>query len=464
MSQISIIKKSDVQEARRFDAEFFKPEYLEIEEKLKKIKSKKFENILGKNNVFSGPFGSTLKSESYQKSGIPFIRISDIQDIFIEKTNLVYISEQEHQRLKSTSLNIDDIVLSKIGTIGRMSLITEILGKVNISENNIGLRLRELSIAEKRFVLFFLLSKYGQSQIFRAGSGNVQLKFNVKDIDNLLVPNFKNFNIEFYKNIYNKIIKKQTQSKQLYREAEEALLGEFDLLDYKPKRILSFETRKKKTDRAKRFDAEYFQPRYEEIIKKIEKYKNGWDYIKNMIDWRKGIEVGSEAYQETGKDFIRVSDFSINGIEKTDKKISKEFYQKLKKDFQPKQGEILFTKDGTIGLSYVLKENFEGILSGAFLRLNLKGKYKNFEKECLVLIFNSILSKAQIEKLSGGAVIAHLKPSDFEKIKISLIKSRVQKQIAEKIQESHKLREESKNLLEKAKRKVEQEIENKSGK
>ena len=36
MPQISIIKKSDIQEARRFDAEFFKPEYLEIEERLKK--------------------------------------------------------------------------------------------------------------------------------------------------------------------------------------------------------------------------------------------------------------------------------------------------------------------------------------------------------------------------------------------------------------------------------------------
>ena len=31
MPQISIIKKSDIQEARRFDAEYFKPEYLEIE-------------------------------------------------------------------------------------------------------------------------------------------------------------------------------------------------------------------------------------------------------------------------------------------------------------------------------------------------------------------------------------------------------------------------------------------------
>ena len=39
MPQISIIKKSDIQEARRFDAEFFKPEYLEIEEKIRKNKT-----------------------------------------------------------------------------------------------------------------------------------------------------------------------------------------------------------------------------------------------------------------------------------------------------------------------------------------------------------------------------------------------------------------------------------------
>lgn len=76
-----------------------------------------------------------------------------------------------------------------------------------------------------------------------------------------------------------------------------------------------------------------------------------------------------------------------------------------------------------------------------------------------MLIFNSIISKLQIEQLSGGAIIAHLKPSDFEQFKIPLIKPLIQIQIAEKTQESHKLREESKELLGKAKRKVEEEIE-----
>ena len=65
----------------------------------------------------------------------------------------------------------------------------------------------------------------------------------------------------------------------------------------------------------------------------------------------------------------------------------------------------------------------------------------------------------RVEKLSGGAMIAHLKPSDFEKFKIPLIKPQIQKQITEKIKESHKLRKESKELLEEAKGRAEEEIE-----
>jgi len=50
----------------------------------------------------------------------------------------------------------------------------------------------------------------------------------------------------------------------------------------------------------------------------------------------------------------------------------------------------------------------------------------------------------------------------FKNLKIPLIKPKIQKLIAEKIQESHKLRKESKELLETAKRKVEEEIEKKA--
>ena len=44
MAQISIVKYSDVLKARRFDAEYFKKEYLEIEERLDYLKHFYFSN------------------------------------------------------------------------------------------------------------------------------------------------------------------------------------------------------------------------------------------------------------------------------------------------------------------------------------------------------------------------------------------------------------------------------------
>ena len=451
MSQISIIKKSDIQEARRFDAEFFKPEYLEIEKKIKKSSYFTFDEItkLFVKGIFD------INSSVYTTEGVPFARISNLKDLKIDDNDIVYITEEENTKNKKTELKYGDIILSKTA-YPACSLVT--LERCNASQDTIAIKLKDNDILSK-FLVVFLNTKYGMSQMRRYFTGNIQMHLNLIESKQILIPRVAIIFQEKIDKLFDQSIKKQTQSKQLYKEAEEALLKEVGLLDYKPEHILSFQTTKKETDEAERFDAEYFQPKYEEIIKKIEKYKNGWDYVKNIVHHKKGVEVGSETYQQDGMSFGRVSDFSINGVEKTGKKISKGLYQELRKDYQPKRNDILFTKDGTIGLSYVVKEEFEVILSGAFLRLSLKEKYQSFEKECLSLIFNSIISKMQVEKLSGGAIIAHLKPSDFEKFKIPLIKPQIQKQIAKKIQESHKLRKESKELLEEAKRKVEEEIE-----
>jgi restriction endonuclease S subunit len=59
----------------------------------------------------------------------------------------------------------------------------------------------------------------------------------------------------------------------------------------------------------------------------------------------------------------------------------------------------------------------------------------------------------------SGIAQPYIYAKNLRKFKIPLIKPQIQKQIAEKIQESHKLRKESKELLFDAKRKVEEEIE-----
>jgi restriction endonuclease S subunit len=80
--------------------------------------------------------------------------------------------------------------------------------------------------------------------------------------------------------------------------------------------------------------------------------------------------------------------------------------------------------------------------------------------EVLQTFFNSIVGQEIIYRyIVGSTGIISIKNDFILNLKIPLIKPEIQKQIADKIIESHKLRKESKELLETAKRAVEIAIE-----
>lgn len=449
----SIIQKSQLEGSNRLDAEYYQPEYLEVEELLRNQPFKTIKQL--SDGVFSGPFGSTLTSESYIEEGIPFVRISNIQDVFVRNDGLVFISEEEHKRIYSSHLSPGDLVLSKIGTVGRLSVIPDELGEVNISENNIGIRISNLSSQERASLLFFLLSRYGQNQIVRRGSGNIQLKLNISDIEDIKIPIFNDAIESRLFFLYKQVINLDEQSRLKYLEAENLLLEELGLKDFKPREDLSFVVNYSDVKKAERMDADYFQPKYAEILERI-KNTNG-KKLEDLASIKKGIEPGSEAYQEEGKHFIRVSSLSKNGIDNKDQKyLSEDLYQQLKADFEPKVGEIILTKDATPGVAFVIKENIEGIISGGILRLQLK---EEIEPEYLALCLNSIIGKMQAEKDCGGSIIIHWRPEQIKNVSIPILSKSTQLKIADLVRKSHEARKKSKELLEEAKRKVEEMIE-----
>lgn len=455
MPQISIVQRKDVLQAKRFDAEHFKPEYLEVEKKLRHSQGKSINELSQQIN-----YGVNIEP-TYSEKGINFIRAQNLKEYgFGGEVLKLPFTQKDFS--KNELLHEGDLLIVRSGAnVGDIGVCTQ-----DFENSTFGSYIIKFDVKDDIdpfFCYIFLKTRFGRSQTIRFRSGTAQPNISIPNLKEVLIPQLsENFQRKI-REIFFESLQKQTKSKQLYKQAEQLLLQELDLVDYQPQHSLWFEVNKREVDRAGRYDAEYFQPKYSEIIEKIEKYGGGFDVAKNIVRWKKGIEVGSDAYTDEGKQFVRVSDFSIFGIENTTKKISTELFQKLKSDFQPRKGEILFTKDGTIGISSVIQKEVEGIVSVAFLRLILKTKYKNFEKKCLSLIFNSIICKLQAEQLSGGAIIEHLKPDDFGKIKIPLIQSDIQQKIADNITQSHKLREHSKQLLDTAKHAVETAIEKGEG-
>src|SRR3989344_7562786 len=204
MITYSIIQKSQLEGAHRLDAEYYQPEYLELIQKLKLFPGG-FKTLESDAKIVSGPFGSSLKSEAYLKKGVPFLRISDLQQFFVDNTNLVYISEKDNDRLRQSQLLPHDLVISKVGnTIGIISAIPDNFKVCNISENNIGIKFKDSKITDEQkvFLLTFLNSKFGFKQIIRKISGNAQPKLNIQDIYDLVYPITTNsFNLEIYESV-----------------------------------------------------------------------------------------------------------------------------------------------------------------------------------------------------------------------------------------------------------------------
>ena len=198
------------------------------------------------------------------------------------------------------------------------------------------------------------------------------------------------------------------------------------------------------------------RPEYDKIVNAIKDYSGGWDTLGNLTTLKKCVEVGSKKYIESGIPFVRVSNLSPFEITQ-EKYISEELYAELTAH-QPKQGEILFTKDATPGIAYYLREIPEKMIpAGGILRL--KSKTDKIGNEYLTLVLNSILIQEQVNRDVGGSVILHWRPDQVAGTVIPILHQEKQAEIEQKVLESFNLRRRAKYLLKRAKCAVEIAIE-----
>jgi restriction endonuclease S subunit len=442
----SIIQKSQLEGAKRIDAEYYQQEYLNLLNQLKKIQLSELDKITTKIDV---GFVSSMVSH-FKEKGIPLLRTQNVNEFFIDLTNdLIFIDKEFHQKLKKSQVFSGDVLLARSGSIGNASVVPSNFPIANSAD----IILIKTNKILPEYLSAFLNSRYGQFQIERGVSGGLQGHINLYSLEKLLIPIIDNGFQETIKKIVLSGLNELDNSKFLYSQAEDLLLEELELKDFKFKNDLFFVVDSSKAKG--RIDADYFQPKYEQLISQLNKFET--KNLSDLVSIKKGFEPGSETYEEEGKLFIRVSSLSKYGIDNKDQKYLKDdLYQKLKKDFQPQVGEILLTKDASPGVAYVIKEPVVGIISGGILRLKLK---EQIELEYLTLCINSVVGQMQAERDAGGSVIEHWKPEEIKNLVIPILPTSTQQKIAELVRKSHEARKKSKELLKEAKRKVEEVIE-----
>jgi len=282
--EYSIVNVSELEGEMRIDAEYYDPFWIKnLEEP---IKNKRYDLVKNKTYfIKKGIFD--ISPSFYRKKGIPFIRVSNCHNEFIDENDIVFLDKETHEKYKNLELNRYDIVMSKVGTLGEIAIDLK-FDKINFSQNNIGIKVNTSSISP--FYLFvFLKSKYSLMQIERTQSGNIQQKLTLDDIRYLKIPIPSNAFQKFIEKIVIKAYEEREKAKELYRQAEEILLEELGLKDWKPKtKKIKIKGREFEEEenisiknlseaiKADRFDAEYWEPRYDAIETIIKNYKKGY--------------------------------------------------------------------------------------------------------------------------------------------------------------------------------------------
>jgi len=462
------LKLSEVKEDNpdlRLDSEFFKKVYLEIDEKIKRntkyIYFKDCINLLT-DYTANGSFASLKRNVKLytEKKYAKWIRINELDKM--DFSNTKYVDKNGYEFLRKTKLFGGELLISKTGEyLGKAYIMPKIDELATLADNIFLIRLKDKF--SKEFLKIYINSLIGQSYIKRFSQGVGQPTIIKNSLKNIKIPLFSPSFQSQIETLVKTAYQNLEESKKLYKEAEDILLEELDLKDFKPTKENIAIVSSKEAFLNGRLDAEYYQPKYKQIEDKIKSYKGGWEYLGKIVNIKKSIEPGSKYYQDEGIPFVRVSDISKFEINKPSIYLSPDFLPKEELErLKPQKNTILFSKDGTVGIAYLIHKEWETniITSNALLHLKIKKAYeKEIYPEVLTLILNSKLVQLQAERDTGGSIIQHWRIDQIKRVLIPKIDPTIQEQIKQKIQKSFQLRENSKKLLEIAKKAVEIAIE-----
>ena len=360
-----------------------------------------------------------------------------------------FISEKANKLNPRTALRKNDVIISTVGTIGNCAVVDDSILPAN-SDRHVGI-IRIQNDYSPYVLSTFLLSKYGRTQTLREATGNVQLNLFIYKLKELAIPQFSSsfqFSIE---QIVKSAHAKLAESKSLYAEAEEILLSELGLKDWQPKNENVSVKRLSDFASSGRLDAEYYQPKFDEIEEKIR--KSSHKEISEVVTLKDSYfsPLPKKLYK-----YIELANIGASG-EITG------FTEDYGENLPTRARRIVHTGDllissieGSLQSCAIVTGDYDDVLCSTGFYVVTP---KLMNAETLLVLLKSDCMQSLLKKGCSGTILTAIAKDEFLKIPLPLLPESIQSLIAEKIQKSFDLRKQSKQLLEQAKRMVEEEIE-----
>lgn len=380
-----------------------------------------------------------------------FLQATDIETPFINLDNIAYVDEHDWIKYPKGRVERGEVLIEVKGKIEKVAIVPDDFPEKVLITGSL-YKMKPNDKINKFYLVTYLTTKYGVAFKERYKSNLLISFLNKEDLYRMPIPVLSDILQSVIEKLYKEATVLHTQSLVRFADVESNLLKRLYLSNWQINPKNTSEKLYSCAKEAGRLDAEYYQSTYDELFDKLKTFET--KTLSQIVDIKKSIEPGSEAYQTSGIPFIRVANLSKFGLTTTDTYLSRDEYDGV---IRPKKDTILLSKDGTVGIAYKIEEDTDVITSGAILHLIIKDD--SVKPDYLTLVLNSIVVKMQAERDAGGSVIQHWKPSEIENVVIPILSDDIQKQITENIRESFALRARSQQLLELAKTAVEIAIE-----
>ncbi len=434
---------------RRIDSEFFNPVYIKAETITLQCHTEK----LGRLGYFvSGPFGSAFHVQNYDfKSPYRYIRGRDVKPFFLLDDENRYIPESDFNRLAKYSVLPEDLMISVVGTLGNVAVCTDDDTPAVFSCKSTIFRGKEIN---PYYLLAYLNSYYGRMCLLRRQRGAVQTGLNIEDLRSIPVPRFNNGIENEIAILVQSSRSSAKHAKKTYNQAHLLLESELGLDKLTFKKPVGYTVRFSTVGlsdafNAGRIDAQCFSPNaifYESWLHD----HNQCDYLNHLLE----AKIKGRQQEETEKGAIDYCSIKhISGREMTG---ASKCMPSPDTPLATQNNLLLAITGATIGKIGIVKRYKQLAFSGDLLCLKIS---PGIDPHYLLVVLDHTIGQVQFNRWITGSTNGHLAPRDVGRVLVPRLKKSIESRIAGLVEESLRKRLESEKLLEQAKSRVEQLIE-----
>ena len=440
---------TEILATRRIDAEFSQPKYLEAE---RKTRSCKADNLGNLGTFVPGPFGSAFRVSNYDfQSPYRYIRGQDVKPFFILEDDSRFIPQADFIRLQHYAVKKDDLMISVVGTLGNVAVCTERETPAMFSCKSTIFRSEKV---DPYYLLGYLNSHFGQLCLLRRQRGAIQMGLNIEDLRSIPIPRIGELEegriAEKVRNAHDELI----SSRESYQSAQQLLESELGLDKLSFQKPVGYTTRLSELELSRRTDAEFYHIKYEPFLDAARNYKNGCNTVGQLT--KRTLPNFDAGKHEADFDYIEIGDISTSDGTYGKNQINAARLPANAK-IKLSGGEILISQvRPTRGAIAVVQDHLthESICSGAFYVCTANDpEYR----EIIWLYLRSI--RIVFEKYCDGTSYPTIDSRYISKFPVPLFDHALAEEIKALIRKSKSAKQESEQLLEQAKTRVEQLIE-----